>query len=580
LALSRQKGNTSFQDTHRANHGCGFVNSRFPRTDAKSWPLRGWAVDLNAPSTLARARVAIPLVAGVVSVALGQDTNWDLYNYHLYNPYAMLNGKLAVDLAPAGLQSYLNPLLDVPYYVATRYLPAPLIGFATGWLHGLVFVLVLGIASRVLLDLPAEDRYRAPLLVALAGCLTANFLSELGNTMGDNTTALLGLAAVLAVVSGWGRLAPWTPGAIRTGVAAGVLVGCAAGLKLTNAIYAVALAAALVSIPSTWPRRLQLIVVYGAGVVLGIALTGGYWFIEMWRSFGNPLFPQFGTLVPSPLATPVTVYDTAWGPRGIVEALLWPFVTALDSKRVGQLNLHQVIWPLMYVLLAAWVAVRLVARARGDPIRPLEPRARFVLVFIVVGYLLWMAVFSIYRYLVTIEVLAPLVVFVLLAQLLRCEAAWRGSLWVLTAVTLVVLAGGVRTWGHESWHYRAFRADLPALLDPSRTTVVLLARDPPLAWLAPLFPRDVAFAGVGGGILDTPAYDAHVRKIVASRGGRAFAIVDGRRESSADNGAIAERAAALYAEHGLALDVDSCSPFAAYAGRRQRTLQWCALAIR
>jgi hypothetical protein len=440
--------------------------------------------------------------------------------------------------------------------------------------------LALGIASHVLTRLRAKDRHRAPLLIALAGCLTANFLSELGNTMGDNTTALLGLAAVLMVVSRWHRVVTWAPSAIRTGFAAGALVGVAAGLKLTNAVYAIALAIALLSVPIAWPRRLRLVVVYGVGVVLAVALTGGYWFIEMWRTFGNPLFPQFANMFPNPLASSVGVYDTQWGPRGVFEALLWPLVTAVDSRRVGQINLHQVIWPVMYVLLVVWATVRLAAMARGDRIRPLPPRARFILVFVVAGYLLWMALFSIYRYLVTIEVLAPIVVTVLLMQLLRYADARRASLWVLSAVTLVVIVGGVRSWGHEPWHYRAFRAEVPALADPSHTTVVILARDPPLAWLATLFPREVAFAGVGGGILDTSAYDARVREIVAGRGGRAFAIVDGRRDSPPENRAIAEKAAAVYAEHGLVLDVGSCSPFAAYAGRRQRTLQWCSLMVR
>ena len=545
----------------------------------RTWPLRWQALDLDTAGTVGRARVAVPILAGIVSLALGQDTNWDLYNYHLYNPYALLNGKLALDLAPAGVQSYLNPLLDVPYYVATRYLPAPLIGFAMGWLHGLVFVLVLGIASHVLVDLPAGDRSRVPLLVALAGCLTANFLSELGNTMGDNTTALLGLAAVLAVVAHWNRLATSTRSAVRTCAAAGSLAGLAAGLKLTNAIYALALAAALLSVPLPWSRRAQFVVVYGFGAVLGVALTGGWWFVEMYRTFGNPLFPQFGNLFPNSLATPVAVYDTQWGPRGLGEALLWPFVSALDAKRVGQLPLHQAIWPVTYVLLAAWVVVRLAAKMRGDRVLPLEPRARFVLVFVVVGYVAWMALFNIYRYLVTIEVLAPLLVFVLLGQLLHYEAARRAALWSLTAATLLVLIGGVRTWGHERWHYRAFRAEVPALADPSRTTAVILARDPPLAWLATLFPHDVAFAGVGGGLLETRAYDARVREIVAARGGLAFAILEGRRDALAENRSIAAKAAAAYAAHGFALDPDSCSPFAAYAGRRQRTLQWCALAV-
>ena len=64
------------------------------------------------------ADIIICLAAGaIVSVLLGQDANWDLRNYHLYNPFALLNSRTGIDLMPAGLQSTFNPLLDVPYYV-------------------------------------------------------------------------------------------------------------------------------------------------------------------------------------------------------------------------------------------------------------------------------------------------------------------------------------------------------------------------------------------------------------------------------------------------------------------------------
>ena len=41
----------------------------------------------------------VPLALGVLSLWLGQDFNYDLRNYHLYNAYAFLNGRLGQDLA-------------------------------------------------------------------------------------------------------------------------------------------------------------------------------------------------------------------------------------------------------------------------------------------------------------------------------------------------------------------------------------------------------------------------------------------------------------------------------------------------
>ena len=59
-------------------------------------------LDLNSEGLAPRARLIVPILFGLFSLALGQDTNWDLYNYHLYNPFALLNGKLDIDFFAAG----------------------------------------------------------------------------------------------------------------------------------------------------------------------------------------------------------------------------------------------------------------------------------------------------------------------------------------------------------------------------------------------------------------------------------------------------------------------------------------------
>ncbi len=64
-------------------------------------------------------------LAAIVSARLGQDANWDLLNYHLYNGAALLRGRFDQDLLAAGMQSYLNPLLDALYA-----------GLALGPFHG------------------------------------------------------------------------------------------------------------------------------------------------------------------------------------------------------------------------------------------------------------------------------------------------------------------------------------------------------------------------------------------------------------------------------------------------------------
>jgi hypothetical protein len=486
---------------------------------------------LNHPSAPLRAAFVVPLCFGLVSLMLGADRNFDLLNYHLYNAFAFLHGRLDLDIAPAGFQSYFNPLLDLLYYSMALHWPAWLTGFTMGVLHGLNFVLLLGIASRALPDLPPEDRNRLPLLLALAGCLTTNFLSELGNSMGDNTTALLELGALFTVLAGWERLLQGGRRAVGIVLLAGALAGVGAGLKLTNGSYALVLCAGLVVLPCPYWQRIKLGSLFAAGVLMGIALSG-YWYFVLWQHFGNPLYPQYSVLFPNAFTHPVGAIDTRWPPKGIVTTLLWPFLFSLDSLRVGQIHLRQILWPLLYVLFLLWGALALGRRLKHGT--DADRRQLYVLVYVGLGFVLWMKIFGVFRYLVPVELVAPLAAFLLLRRSFDYPIARRLTGWSLAAATLVVLAGGTTTWGHEAWGDPMFSADIPPLENPASTTVMLAVEDIPHTWLVPLFPEEVAFFGLDRTFPEPKLFRARMRDIVISRGGPIYAVLKAHYPSRAD----------------------------------------------
>ncbi|MDB5775809.1 MAG: hypothetical protein JWP38_1942 [Herbaspirillum sp.] len=488
--------------------------------------MRLQRIDFNDPVLFYRACLLVPVFFGLVSVWLGADTNWDLLNYHAYNAFSLLHGKLNIDLAPASMPSYFNPLLDVPYYLMTIYLPGPLVGFIMGTVHGLSFVLLAGIARKALPGLPEEDRYRIPLMLASFGCLTGNYLSGLGNSMGDDTTSLFVLASVLVVLANWSQL---TTNGIRAAfilLLAGVCAGFGAGLKLTNAVFAVALCAGFCVAPGGWAPRIRMAFLFGIGVLLGIALASGYWFYEMWRTFGNPLFPQFSNFFPNSLTSPIQVSDIRWRPKSWTETALWPFIFSFNPLRVGELKLYQIIWAVAYTVFWGWL-LAVVFRLKGrNASSGVPPTAKYVMVAVVVGYLVWMKLFSIQRYLVAIEMCLPLMIFVLLGQLLPYLKARKISIRILAITSAVVLLGGVSAWGHTSWTQKMYRVNLPKLDDPARTTVLLVGGDPPFGWLVTQFPPSVAFVQVAGSFPEAmPAFAERIHEIQEQRGGPTFALL-------------------------------------------------------
>jgi hypothetical protein len=468
------------------------------------------------------AAVLVPILFGLLSIALGQDDNWDLRNYHWYNPYALLNGRLHVDMAPGNWQSYFNPLIDVPYYLLNQCLPGPAVGFVMGFVHGLNFVLLLALVRLVLPRARAD--MRLCILLAVAGMCGAGFLSEVGNTMGDNFSALFVLAALWLVLRGWDGLQAWSGRTAATLLLAGVVMGLGAGLKLTNTSYAIALCGALLAVPASLGLGVVAAFVYGCGAIVGVAITAGPWWWRMWQTFGNPLFPQFNSIFKSPLAQQIAVIDAFHLPQNAVEALSWPFVFTAHFTRVSELVFRQAIVPVLYALALVFIGRWLFEKVTGRaPAARLDGRSRFLLLFALVGYLAWMKLFSIYRYLIPIEMLAPLLVWILMARM----AAPRLGGWVVALATLVVFPFG--TWGHAGWGDKAFSAQLPAFEHPASTLVFTAHGNPPMGWLATFFPRDVRILSLASGFPETPAYLDRIQAVIASRPGPHYALLAASR---------------------------------------------------
>ena len=467
------------------------------------------------------AAVLIPVLFGLMSVLAGQDDNWDLRNYHLYNVYALLNERIGFDLAPGRFNTYFNPTLDILPYWLTQWLPAPLNGFVMGALHGLSFLLLVGIARQLT---GAAASARLPLLLAGACVLGPGFRGELGNSMGDNTTALLVLGALYVILSRWRTLLNRGGRAAAVVLCAGLLMGLGTGLKLTNGPYAVALCLAFVAVPVPYRWRLALAFLFGIGVLAGVATTAGWWFVKMWQMFGNPLFPQFNNIFHSPWAPEDAVIDTYFLPKTLAEYLQWPFIFAHNFIRVSEVPMRLVMWPVTYILFVVGGAVVLLRRLRGSTLVSISPRGCFFVLFFAAGYLIWMRTFSIYRYLIAMELLVPLAVWLLWRAIASSEAA-ANRLAGVTLAVLLLYAAPTPEWGHARWADRPYSAQVPTFDRPEQTVIFIAQAEPPMAWLATMFPAQVKFIGVGTGFRESPAWLERMRLAVAERSGPHYVML-------------------------------------------------------
>ena len=94
-----------------------------------------------------RSELFLVAALGVVftaawAVALGKGVSWDQKNYHYYNVYAWLSGRMDFHIAPAGLHSWINPLAYVPHFWLVNHVPPVIAGAMLGAVAGLNFVLI------------------------------------------------------------------------------------------------------------------------------------------------------------------------------------------------------------------------------------------------------------------------------------------------------------------------------------------------------------------------------------------------------------------------------------------------------
>ena len=272
----------------------------------------------------------LPVLAAVLW--LGNDASWDTRNYHLYGPHAWLHGRAAIDIAPAQMQGYHNPLLDLPMYLLARAgAPAKLVGLWLALPAMLALWALLRLQERFA---PSPPALLARIVLALLALSGAAAWSTLGLAMDDAFVAA-GVLGALVLLFDTVDAAP----SARRILLAGALAGAIAGLKLSGAFYCPALALALAMLPGDARERGMRLLALAAGGLAGFALSYGWWGWQLWQQHANPFFPYFNDLFHSPDVAANSFVDLRFRPQGPVDILLAPLRLLARSRRFSEAGL-------------------------------------------------------------------------------------------------------------------------------------------------------------------------------------------------------------------------------------------------
>lgn len=514
---------------------------------------------------MARSRWLLPALLALgaaISISRGQDALWDLKNYHLYNPWAFLHGRLGLDVAASGLQGFFNPLIDVPYFWlgtgALRDHPRILAAWQGLSYGALVYVLVR-IALRLEQASARPFGWQACAAVVL-GATGSMTLSQAGTSTNEVPLALFVLAGFLLSLR---VVTKETRRPVLYAALAGLFCGFAAGLKPTAIVYAPALVTAIVVATGFRRQAWSLAVSFTLASVFAFVVSYGPWAWAMWSLTGNPIFPMFNQVFHSAWMPATSGTDRQFMPQSLLQTLFYPFWWLTKNRTQGGNTFADPRYAIAMVALLAAVAWQILSRRASAPARP---HVRLLYTFVTVAYVSWLALYSILRYAVPIEALTGIVVLCAAqgASGAVGQWSWPRKLPAIALAAFAVIAAATTRytdWGHAPFSGKVFDIDAGEV-EPGSLVVILSGG--PNAYVIPFIrgANEAKFVGITWLNVMGAGYelDRKAREAVAGHKGPIYAVT----RDGADSEFVRLR------EYLPSATLDACRPIASQLEQTRR----------
>lgn len=339
-------------------------------------------------------------------------------------------------------------------------------------------------------------------------------------------------------------------------ITANFLLGIAAGLKLTAGIFIGGNLLSLLLVTRPWLRNLKILAIATISAISGLMFASGYWMWFLWQKYHNPVFPFFNSIFHSPYYAFISWHDTRFLPSSWIQSIFFPFYFSWNHQ-TNELPFLDFRFAILYLALIIYCSLILMKKAslalsfrhrrtqeckmaRGlyryedekrsknycasyrlmpqftsnnwehkNSLRDFRPSQQNFLAeqwffsFFIFSYLLWEYYFSVMRYLVTLEMLAPLAIYLIVIKIFKSHIARNISLAILLIFIFLSMSPAHTT--RAPWYTGSyFNVALPSEIKKEETATVLLPYSAyalylnprPQSYLIPFFSKKWRFIGV------------------------------------------------------------------------------------
>ncbi len=438
------------------------------------------------------------LGCGLLAIYFGKELNWDLANYHYYNPISFLQSRWNIDYWPSTLiHVHFTPTLDFLTYFLIHYFPPITTVFLLGAIHGINFWLIYAIAYAL-----TDKRILLSLLLAALGLYGPTALPGIGSFQHDNLVSLFVLSFILCQITLWKAYAQDKLFSRKLFLFSGLILGVGVGCKLTTGLFIPAYVLSLICLSLPWRFKLKLILLFSASVTIGIILSSGYWMLFLWQQYQNPIYPLWNAVFHSPYFPAINWHDARFLPKTLSQVLFFPFYFSLDG-RTNDVPFRDFRFAICYVLVIACGLQFIFSKMRRRKSNASLVITWFLLFFIF-SYVFWQSYFSIMRYIVVLEMLSPILIYLLLTSLISDKTiafAFVSLSFFFIAITLTP-ASMVRAPWYQADYFNVKLPSVVTLNQPSQTVLTpfpayaLQTHPRPQLYLIPFFPKNWRFIGI------------------------------------------------------------------------------------
>ena len=457
------------------------------------------------------------IIVDFVAFKLGADINWDLLNYHFYNGFLFMHGRTISD-SIATVQSYLTPYLEVIYYLLIMNLSPFMVNITIATIQSFGIFLVFVLSMMLLEKLELRIRIFCSFMISISVIFGPVFYSEIGGTMGDSLTAILIIASLILLIKFIDEAQKDKTNfrfAIAFLIFSASLNGIASAIKLTNAVYAVGISISLALIillinKINFRKKIIYLSVFVIGILASFILAYlpvGY---MLWENFKNPVFPYSNNVFHSPYVSPNPIVDSRWFPTDIWGYIIMPFLFIFRqvtwqpdaTKWIGmEIPFRTVLFAFLAILMPIYLFLE--SKRFFKYKKQINFKILFLAFFFLFSYLVWLKIFCYYRYIAALEMLAPLLVFLMFYKIFnRFNKTYLFAIFVF-GISLLSLP--LHNWGRIKPYPKYYFGVNKSTFTSYKSSLVILG-DAPMGFLLPYFPEDDRFMGLPVGIPATQAF--------------------------------------------------------------------------